>query len=294
MAVRVGGVVLVRQIKNINLGQELLQKELQKELLPLGGPQPQQKEATKIHAQKIEIAREKKYAKMDHANNAGTKISVPRIGRKRNVLGELALNVQIMMTVRIKTINQDVVKKRCALKNAYKIVIARIPKNPSVRRTESASEEVERVEREVEAGEEVEVRAVFFWMSSRDTKNMTIDFCKWAREKMTLKSYFLGCSKNEDCRNLGNKKNCDSEFGECYNCNKNGDCRDPKFPKCKRKKCKADKEGGEGRRGDGEESSSAEKKKKSCNWEEASFFSFCTAKTIYKYSKPGYKVDSLF
>ena len=177
MAVRVGGVVLVRQIKNINLGQELLQKELQKELLPLGGPQPQQKEATKIHAQKIEIARGTKYAIMDHANNAvGTKISVPRIGRKRNVLGELALNVQIMMTVRIKTINQDVVKKRCALKNAYKIVIARIPKNPSVRRTESASEEVERVEREVEAGEEVEVRAVFFRMSSRDTKNMTIDF----------------------------------------------------------------------------------------------------------------------
>ena len=87
MAVRVGGVVLVRQIKNINLGQELLQKELQKELLPLGGPQPQQKKATRIHAQKIEIAIEAKNVLMDHASNAGTTVTAPR-RIKRNVLGK--------------------------------------------------------------------------------------------------------------------------------------------------------------------------------------------------------------
>ena len=87
----------------------------------------------------------------------------------------------------------------------------------------------------------------------------------------------------------GSKPNCDTDFGECYKCSKNEDCKDSKKTICKRKKCKKDPNiwGPE----DGEGGSSGKKKKdKSCNLEEASFFSFCMAKTIYKYSKPTYKV----
>ena len=50
MAVRVGGIVRQTSTKQ---SKELVQEELLKELPPLKEPQPQQKEATKIHAQKI-------------------------------------------------------------------------------------------------------------------------------------------------------------------------------------------------------------------------------------------------
>ena len=82
MAVRVGGIVRQTSTKQ---SKELVQEELP----PLKEPQPQQKEATKIHAQKIETARReaKKNVLMDHASNAGTTVTAPR-RIKRNVLGK--------------------------------------------------------------------------------------------------------------------------------------------------------------------------------------------------------------
>ena len=166
------------------------------------------------------------------------------------------------------------VKVEVAIKAAQKMQNARIPKNQNVIRIMESARKEMAMKMEVEEVEEVEgeVGPVFFFL--------------WY---VFLHNTFLGCSKDKQCD--GSKPNCDTDFGECYKCKSDDDCKDSKKTICKGKKCKKDpKIWGE----DGEGSSSEEKKKKSCNWEEASFFSFCTAKTIYKYSKPGYKVDSLF
>ena len=164
------------------------------------------------------------------------------------------------------------VKVEVAIKAAKMMQNARIPKKQNVTRLMESARKEMAMKMEVEEVEEVEgeVGPVFLWY-------------------VFLHNTFLGCSKDKQCD--GSKPNCDTDFGECYKCRSDDDCKNSKKTICNGKKCKKDpKIWGE----DGEESSSEKRKRKkdkSCNWEEASFFSFCTAKTIYKYSKPGYKVD---